>query len=84
MNVFMFIVNESGERELVTAPLDGTILGGVTRQSVIDICKGWDEFKVSERAFTVGELNKCAKEGRLLEVRFHLHCRGKNVGVSNS
>lgn len=39
MNLFMFWKNEQGEDELITAPLDGTILEGVTRQSVIDLAR---------------------------------------------
>ena len=35
MNFFAFIKNKDGERELVTPPLDGTILPGVTRQYVV-------------------------------------------------
>jgi hypothetical protein len=31
MNMFVFWKNEKGEQELVTPPLDGTILPGVTR-----------------------------------------------------
>ncbi len=31
MNFFMFWTNEAGETELITPPLDGTILPGVTR-----------------------------------------------------
>ena len=68
MNIFVFITRQDGTRELVTAPLDGTILSGVTRQSVIDICNEWGEFEVSERAMTVGELKQCAREGRLHEM----------------
>ena len=37
MNFFMFWRNESGVTELVTPPLDGTILEGVTRRTVIDL-----------------------------------------------
>lgn len=29
------------ERELVTPPLDGLILPGVTRQSLLDLARGW-------------------------------------------
>ncbi len=57
MNMFVFLVNEKGERELVTAPLDGTILPGITRDSVLALCRNWGEFKVSERKITMGESN---------------------------
>ena len=37
MNLFVHWTNEDGVEELVTAPLDGTILAGVTRQTVLDL-----------------------------------------------
>ena len=37
MNFFVHWTNEDGDEELVTAPLDGTILPGVTRQSILDL-----------------------------------------------
>ena len=47
MNMFTFWERESdGKRELVTAPLDGTILPGVTRRSVLDLARSWGEFEV--------------------------------------
>lgn len=67
MNFFAFWKNEAGEMELVTPPLDGTILPGVTRQSILDLARSWGEFKVSERKFTMGEVVKAVKEGRLQE-----------------
>ena len=39
MNVFVTLTNEKGEKEFVTPPLDGTILPGVTRQSVLDLAR---------------------------------------------
>jgi branched-chain amino acid aminotransferase len=35
MNFFVFWHNEKGEKELITCPLDGTILPGVTRDSIL-------------------------------------------------
>lgn len=67
MNMFVLWTNEAGERELVTAPLDGTILPGVTRQSILDLCREWGEFKVTERVFSVDELVKAHDEKRLIE-----------------
>eukprot|EP00128_Syssomonas_multiformis_P010699 Colp12_sorted_trinity150504_noHs@23158 len=68
MNLFVLWVNEKGEKELVTAPLDGTILPGVTRDSVLSLCRKWNEFKVSERIFTMPDIVKAQSEGRLLEM----------------
>lgn len=72
MNLFMVLKDkETGQKELVTAPLDGTILEGVTRDSVLGLArerltpKGW---KVSERKIKMSELAEASSEGRLLEV----------------
>ena len=37
MNLFLYWINEDGEEELATPPLDGIILPGVTRQSILDL-----------------------------------------------
>lgn len=69
MNFFMFWVNEKGEKELVTSPLDrGLILPGVTRQSLLDLAREWGEFKVTERALYMKEIVAALKEKRLKEL----------------
>ncbi|ETO36257.1 branched-chain amino acid aminotransferase [Reticulomyxa filosa] len=67
MNQFFFWINEKKEKELITCPLDGSILPGVTRDSILKICKDWNEFKVTERPFTMKEVTKAITEGRMLE-----------------
>ena len=57
-----------GLLELITAPLDGTILPGVTRDSILALAKGWGEFEVSERAFTMHELQEALEGGRVVEM----------------
>ena len=71
MNFFAAIQDrETGKKTLMTAPLDGTILEGVTRDSVLDLARerlipeGWE---VEERKFTMPELASAAVEGRLIE-----------------
>jgi branched-chain amino acid aminotransferase len=71
MNMFVAIKSkETGQKELITAPLDGTILEGVTRDSVLSLAReklapeGWI---ISERKYTMQELSEAAKEGRLIE-----------------
>ncbi|SPO05042.1 probable branched-chain-amino-acid transaminase [Cephalotrichum gorgonifer] len=71
MNMFAAIKDKAtGQNELVTAPLDGTILEGITRDSVLSLAReklvpeGW---KVSERKYTMPELWEASQEGRLLE-----------------
>jgi branched-chain amino acid aminotransferase len=71
MNMFAVIKDkQTGQKELVTAPIDGTILEGVTRDSVLALARerlvpeGW---KVSERKYTMSELYEASQEGRLVE-----------------
>jgi branched-chain amino acid aminotransferase len=53
--------------ELVTPPLQGTILDGVTRDCVKTIARGWG-MKVSERRVSIDEVTAAHKGGRLEEV----------------
>ena len=41
MNVFMCLKTKKGATELVTPPLNGLILPGVTRQSIVDLGRTW-------------------------------------------
>ncbi|KAI2892385.1 hypothetical protein CBS11852_5771 [Aspergillus niger] len=72
MNLFVALKNkETGQKELITAPLDGTILEGVTRDSVLGLArerlvpKGWN---ISERKLKMSEVAEAAEEGRMIEV----------------
>ncbi|KAI0004424.1 branched-chain-amino-acid aminotransferase [Xylariaceae sp. FL0662B] len=72
MNLFVAIRDkETGQKELITAPLDGTILEGVTRDSVLSLAReklapeGW---LVSERKITMKELHDASLDGRMIEV----------------
>ncbi len=72
MNLFAAMTNkDSGKKELLTAPLDGTILEGVTRDSILQLARdrlvprGWT---VVERPFTMRELAAASDEGRMHEV----------------
>jgi len=68
MNMFVYWKTPEGKNELVTAPLtDGTILPGVTRDSILQLTRKWGEFTVSERNITIGDVIKAIKENRLLE-----------------
>lgn len=63
MNI-MFVIND----ELVTPPLDsGTILRGVTRESVLELARDFG-IKVSERPITIDEVFEANKKGELKEV----------------
>lgn len=53
--------------EVITAPLLGTILPGVTRASVIDLLKKWG-VNISERRLRIDDVVKASKEGTLKEI----------------
>ena len=61
MNMFFVIAGE-----VITAPLDGSILPGVTRDSVMQIVREWG-LPVSERSLEIDEVIAAAREGSLLE-----------------
>jgi branched-chain amino acid aminotransferase len=53
--------------KVVTAPLTGTILPGITRKSTIDLLKSWD-IPVSEERFTIADVFSAHAEEKLSEV----------------
>lgn len=61
MNVFFKI-----DGEVVTPELDGSILPGITRDSVIKLLQSWD-VPVVERKLTIDEVFEAARSGRLEE-----------------
>jgi branched-chain amino acid aminotransferase len=62
MNIFFRI-----DDVILTPLLAGTILPGVTRDSVISLSKAWG-MKVSERAVSIEEVVRAAEDGRLQEI----------------
>jgi len=61
-NIFFFVGNE-----LITPSLTGTILPGITRDSVIRMARDWG-MKVSERKISLEEVLSTAENGTLKEV----------------
>ena len=61
MNV-MFMING----EIITAPCEGTVLPGVTRDSIIQILRSWG-YQVSERHLAIDELMQAGHDGTLQE-----------------
>lgn len=53
--------------EIYTAPIEGTVLPGVTRDSIIHILKDWG-YKVNETKLSVDDLMKAGHDGTLEEV----------------
>ncbi len=62
MNIF-FLIND----ELVTPMLNGSILPGITRFSIIDLAQKWD-MKVNERRISMDEVIAAYDDGSLQEV----------------
>ena len=62
MNIFFKI-----DGKIVTPMLNGSILPGITRNSVIELCKSWG-MDVEERKVSVDELIEAQKTGKLEEV----------------
>jgi branched-chain amino acid aminotransferase len=54
------------DQELVTPPLTGSILAGVTRDTVLQLAKEWG-LRVAERPITITEVFAAARNGRLSE-----------------
>ncbi len=68
-NIFFLLQGKDGKYELVTHPLDGSILPGVTRESIIELApEVFPGIKVSERPFGFDEFISSHKNGSLKEV----------------
>ncbi|MFX0100615.1 MAG: branched-chain amino acid aminotransferase [Candidatus Hodarchaeota archaeon] len=61
MNMF-FVINDT----IITSPLTGSILPGVTRDSVLHMLKDWG-MNVEERMITIDEVIKAHDDGKLTE-----------------
>lgn len=62
MNIF-FLIDDT----LVTPKLEGTVLPGITRRSVLAIAREWG-IKTEERKFAIDELFEASENGTLKEV----------------
>jgi len=79
MNLFVVFRKEDGTLELVTPPLDGMILPGVTRNSVLSLTRSHaagtlhvpnlaTKLVVSERGVNMAEVSEAVQSGRLVEM----------------
>lgn len=79
MNLFVVLKHENGSTELITPPLNGMILPGVTRDSILSLARDHVDGKmnieglpenltVSEREVSMKEIEQASKAGRLLEM----------------
>ncbi|KAH7926378.1 branched-chain amino acid aminotransferase II [Leucogyrophana mollusca] len=74
MNFFVVLKRDEGGLDLITPPLDGTILPGVTRSSCLALAADpsfqkniASSLHAHERKFTMNDILLWSKEGRLLE-----------------
>ncbi|KIP07318.1 hypothetical protein PHLGIDRAFT_35481 [Phlebiopsis gigantea 11061_1 CR5-6] len=79
MNFFVVLQREDGDLDVYTPPTDGTILPGVTRDTVIALMKAHgsktnlpeipstQKIHIYEESITVSQVAQWASEGRLLE-----------------
>ncbi|KAG6866792.1 hypothetical protein C0991_008728 [Blastosporella zonata] len=79
MNMFVVFKKDNGVIELVTPPLDGMILPGVTRDSVLSLARDHasgknplpnlpDNLIISERSVTMKEVKDASESGHLVEL----------------
>ncbi|KAF5355941.1 hypothetical protein D9756_004269 [Leucocoprinus leucothites] len=78
MNLFVVFKHADGTHELVTPPLDGMILPGVTRDSVLSLARSHangtqkfelpDKMVVTERSVSMKEVKAAAENGSLVEL----------------
>ncbi|MBF0510316.1 MAG: branched-chain amino acid aminotransferase [Deltaproteobacteria bacterium] len=61
-NIFLLLGDE-----LITPPLNGSILPGVTRDSVLHLARNWG-MKVNERPITIDEVIETIKTGQMKEI----------------
>jgi len=62
MNIF-FVIDD----ELITPMLSGSILPGITRDSIITLAKMWD-IKIAERKISIDEVMNAHSSGKLQEI----------------
>lgn len=60
--------------KIVTAPLEGNILAGITRKSILQLAQD-KGYETEERRISVAELFEAYERGGLTEAFGHRHCR---------
>lgn len=68
MNIFIVYINDQGDKQLSTPPLNGLILPGVTRRSILELASQWEDLTVKEEVITMERVIELNKKGRLLEM----------------
>ena len=74
------VQEDSSRRQLITPPLDGTILPGVTRDSILQLAGQWRDCEVCEAPISVGALRKVCFHPLVFfqELCLHEKCRASS------
>jgi branched-chain amino acid aminotransferase len=68
-NIFFLVKNKNGKTECITPPLDGSVLPGITRKSIVELIeKEHPNVDMVVRDYTVTELVESFNENRVIEV----------------
>eukprot|EP01064_Diplonema_japonicum_P027902 TRINITY_DN4160_c0_g1_i1.p1 TRINITY_DN4160_c0_g1~~TRINITY_DN4160_c0_g1_i1.p1 ORF type:complete len:382 (+),score=91.50 TRINITY_DN4160_c0_g1_i1:37-1182(+) len=67
MNLMFVFKKADGTKELVTSPLDGTVLPGVTRDSILKLVSGIEGYSVCERELRMPDILEKHRNNELLE-----------------
>lgn len=71
--LYIYISMSFAEQELVTPPLSGLILPGITRDSILRMTRQWGKFKVSEANITMPMVCELLNQGRVSNLTEHFH-----------
>jgi branched-chain amino acid aminotransferase len=89
MNIFFYI-----DGELITPALNGSILSGITRDSVLALARHWN-IPCSERRIAIDEVIQAQKQGKNMEIFGSgtaavispvgvIHCNDETLTISNN
>lgn len=58
-------VTRVADKQLSTPPLNGLILPGVTRRSILELASQWEDLTVKEEVITMDRILELNKKGRV-------------------
>lgn len=64
--------NKILEKVLATPPLNGLILPGIVRHSILQLSAEWKDYRVEERVFTMTELIEMLRCDRVKHIYFDI------------
>lgn len=77
IHLYDTIINEINlsvvEKELITPPLNGLILPGITRRSILNLALEWNQFKVTEKNITMEQVCRLNSEKRVSNYKSYFY-----------